>query len=177
MTLPPIAVEVPYGSSRISPPLDPDRTDVPILWPVADLREFLSGNWSLDRLIIDRARRTSGRYRGEAKFSPSGPDLLYEETGTLILGGHRGQAEQTYRYDFPDGNRRALVRFGDGRPFHDLDLSSGQDRKHYRCPPDLYEGVFVALGPAAWKTEWKVTGPRKDYDLVTMYSRQAGQPA
>lgn len=153
------------------------RGDVPLLWPVPDLKQFLCGSWSVDRLIIDHARTTIGRLEGKATFRPSGPGLLYEETGTLVLGGHRGQAAQTYRYDFRDGNRRALVRFRDGRPFHDLDLSSGQDREHHRCPPDLYEGVFLALGPAAWRTEWKVTGPRKDYDLVTMYRRRAGKSA
>lgn len=145
--------------------------NVPLLWPVADLKEFLSGSWSMDRLVIDHARTTIGRLRGNAIFRPSGPHLLYEERGTLILGEHRGQAEQTYRYDFNEGDGRALVRFRDGRLFHDLDLSSGQDRPRHACPPDIYEGVFLALGPSAWRTEWKVSGPRKDYDLVTTYTR------
>jgi hypothetical protein len=152
-----------------------DRADVPLLWSVPDLKEFLSGSWSVDRLVIDHARTTIGRLRGKATFRPSGRDLLYEERGTLIFGEHRGQAEQTYRYDFPEGDGRALVRFRDGRPFHDLDLSTGQDRPRHVCPPDIYEGVFVALGPSAWRTEWKVTGPRKDYDLVTTYTRRTAQ--
>jgi len=175
VTLRPILAEVHCASSRIAPPVDrnPDRADVPLLWPVPDLREFLSGSWSLDRLVTDHARTTIGRFRGKATFRLSGPDLLYEETGTLIFGEHRGQAGQTYRYDFPDGDGRALVRFRDGRPFHDLDLSTGHDRPRHACPPDIYDGVFLALGPAAWRTEWKVTGPRKDYDLVTAYSRHA----
>lgn len=179
MTLRSTSVEAPSGSSRISPPVDRNRdgADVPLAWPVADLKEFLSGSWSLDRLVIDHARTTIGRFRGEATFSPSGPDLLYEETGTLIFGEHRGQAGQTYRFDFPEGDGRARVRFRDGRPFHDLDLSTGQDRPCHPCPPDTYDGTFLALGPAAWRTEWKVTGPRKDYDLVTTYSRQAAQSA
>ena len=173
MTLRPISVELPCGPSRISLPgkRNSDGADVPILWRVADLKEFLLGSWNMDRLVIDHARTTIGRLEGKVTFRPFGPNLLYEETGTLILGEHRGDAGQTYRYDFPDGDRRALVRFRDGRPFHDLDLSSGQDRPHHWCPPDLYEGVVLALGPAAWSTEWKVTGPRKDYDLVTTYSR------
>jgi len=177
MTLRPISLEVPFGSSRISSPINriPDPEDVPLPWPVPDLEQFLSGGWSMDRLVIDHARTTIGRLRGKAIFRPSGPDLLYEEAGTLILGGHRGQARQTYRYDFSEGEGRALVRFGDGRPFHHLDLSTGQDRPRHACPPDLYEGIFLALGPCAWRTEWKVAGPRKDYGLVTTYTRQAAQ--
>jgi hypothetical protein len=147
------------------------RADVPLLWPVPDLKEFLWGNWNVDRLVIDHARTTTGRLRGKATFRPSGLDLLYEERGTLVFGEHCGQAEQTCRYDFPEGDGRALVRFREGRPFHELDLSTGQDRARHDCPPDIYDGVFLALGPDAWRTEWKVTGPRKDYDLVTTYNR------
>jgi hypothetical protein len=144
---------------------------------VPDLKEFLSGSWSMDRLVIDHARTTIGRLRGNAIFRPSGADLIYEERGTLILGEHRGQAQQTYRYDFAEGDGRALVRFRDGRPFHDFDLSSGQDFPFHLCPPDSYAGVILALGPISWRTEWKVTGPRKDYDLVTTYTRRAAQSA
>jgi hypothetical protein len=150
--------------------------DVQPPWSVPDLKAYLSGSWSMDRLVIDHAR-TIGRLRGNAIFRPSGPHLLYEERGTLILGEHRGQAEQAYRYDFPEGDSRALVRFRDGRPFHDLDLSSGQDRPRHACPPDIYEGVFLALGPSAWRSEWTVSGPRKDYDLVTTYTRLSAQSA
>jgi uncharacterized protein DUF6314 len=150
---------------------------VPLLWSVPDLKEFLSGSWKVDRLVIDHARTTIGRLRGKATFRPSGLELIYEERGTLIFGEHRGQAEQTYRYDFPEGDGRALVRFRDGRPFHDLDLSTGQDHPRHACPPDIYEGAFLALGPSAWRIEWKVTGPRKDYDLVTTYTRRASQTA
>src|SRR3954452_13148167 len=116
------------------------RADVPLLWPVPDLKEFLSGSWSVDRLVIDHARTTIGRLEGEATFRPSGLDLLYEERGTLIFGEHRGQTEHAYRYDFPESDGRTLVRFRDGRPFHELDLSTGQDHPRHACPPDTYEG-------------------------------------
>src|SRR3954453_5774615 len=98
-------------AARSKTALRPISTDVPPASSVPDLKEFLSGSWSVDRLVIDRARTTVGRLRGNAIFKPSGPDLLYEERGTLILGEHRGQAEQTYRYDFAEGDGRALVGF------------------------------------------------------------------
>jgi hypothetical protein len=136
-----------------------------------DLKSFLLGAWEVDRLVADRARGITGRLEGLASFTPSPGGLLYEERGTLLLGEHEGQAEQRYLFDFPEGDTRATVRFRDGRLFHTLDLRNGEDRVRHDCRPDLYEGLFTLLGPTAWRSEWKVTGPRKDYHLVTTYTR------
>jgi hypothetical protein len=163
-------------AARSKTALRPVSPDVP-QWSVPDLKEYLSGSWSVDRLVIDHLQMMIGQLQGEATFRPSGLGLVYEERGTLMIGEHRGQAEQTYLYDFTEGDARALVRFRDGRPFHDLDLSTGHDCPFHLCPPDRYAGVILALGPTSWRTEWKVTGPRKDYDLVTTYTRRAAQPA
>ena len=140
-------------------------------WPVADLRAFLLGSWTLDRVILDRSRAMTGALEGEARFSPCAGGLLYEEHGILTLGEHRGRAERSYLYLFPEGGGRASVRFRDGRPFHELDLSCGEDRVSHPCRLDLYEGLFTVLGPAWWQSEWKASGPRKDYVLLTTYSR------
>ena len=117
----------------------------------------------------------TGRLQGHASFRSVPSGLLYNERGTLTLGQHRGPAEQTYLFEFPEGDARATVRFRDGRPFHSLDLRDGQDHARHDCGPDLYEGLFIALGPGAWRSEWKVIGPRKDYDRVTTYTRQTDE--
>lgn len=142
-----------------------------LLWPVPNLKAFLLGSWKVDRIIIDRARALTGGLQGQAIFTPSAGGLLYQEHGTLTLGEHRGRAEHSYLYDFPEGDGQASVRFRDGRAFYDLDLARGQQRVCHACHPDLYEGLFIALSSAAWRSEWKVIGPRKDYDLLTTYTR------
>ena len=139
--------------------------------PVTNLKAYLIGDWSVERLISDRARGMSGRLNGQATFTPSASGLLYEERGMLSFGAHCGPAEQSYRFDFPQGLDHASVFFRDGRPFHDLNLSRGSDRVDHGCHPDCYAGLFVALSSTEWRCEWRVTGPRKDYDLVTTYTR------
>jgi hypothetical protein len=141
---------------------------------VPNLKAFLLGRWELDRLIVDRAGGMTGRLQGHASFTSASRGLWYEERGTLTFGQHRGTAEQTYFFEFPEGDARATVRFRDGHLFHSLDLRDGEDRARHDCDLDLYEGLFIAFGPAAWRSEWNVTGPRKDYDLVTTYTRPTG---
>jgi len=146
-------------------------TGVRLLWPVPDLRTFLSGRWHVDRSLLDRRHSISGKLRGHAHFSPAGTSLLYRELGTLTFGAHHGPAEQSYRYEFPRGNARASVCFRDGREFHDLDLSQGQAVVRHACGPDLYEGHFIALDEGQWRSIWRVAGPRKDQEILTLYTR------
>jgi hypothetical protein len=139
---------------------------------VPNLKAFLLGRWELDRLVVDRAAAMSGGLQGHASFTSVPGGLLYKERGTLTLGQHRGPAEQTYLFEFPESDAQATVHFRDGHLFHSLDLRDGQDRARHECDPDFYEGLFIAISPTAWQSEWKVRGPRKDYDLVTTYTRQ-----
>jgi hypothetical protein len=139
-------------------------------FPVADLRAFLAGRWRIVRGIEDRRAAQTGRLDGLGFWTPEGTGLLYREDGVLRLGDFRGRAGRAYRYEFPRPGR-AEVRFPDGRGFHPLDLSTGEWRAGHRCGGDLYEGRFRAEGPLAWTVRWRVTGPRKDFVLVSRYRR------
>jgi len=155
------------------------------LYPVADLRAYLAGSWTISRTLEDRRRGARGSFAGRAGFAPEGEGLLaYREEGRLALGGFETVAHQHYRYAFPAppwvGRRapqrtphRAEVRFADGRPFHDLDLSDGLWTAGHRCAPDTYRGRFRALGPDRWWVRWIVTGPRKNQVLESLFSRAA----
>lgn len=138
---------------------------------VPDLRAFLSGSWQIDRSVVDRRHSIPGKFHGHAHFTPAGSSLLYEERGTLNFGAHHGPAEQRYRYDFDATNARAIVSFRDGREFHELDLSNGPALVAHACHPDLYRGRFTVLGPMQWKSAWNVAGPRKEQDILTLYTR------
>lgn len=143
------------------------------MWPVADLKAFLSGHWQIHRTIQDWRLSVTGELRGHADFSAAAESLLYHERGHLSFGMHNGPAEQHYRYEFPNGNERAVVRFRDGRTFHELDLSQGQDSLFHACDPDQYEGCIVALDQGRWQSRWKVVGPRKNLEIVSLYTRLA----
>jgi len=141
------------------------------LWPVTDLRAFLTGRWIVKRSLLDLRHSIDGALRGEANFLPGGESLLYHEHGALDFGDHRGFAEQHYRYDFDDGVERACVRFRDGRPFHDLDLRQGQSTASHHCGADLYEGQFTVLDATRWRSVWTIKGPRKEQAIRTFFSR------
>lgn len=121
--------------------------------------------------MVDRRHGMSGELTGRAHFAPSGRGLLYDERGTLTFGAHHGPAEQRLIFDFSCGNVRATVSFRDGRAFHDLDLSDGQAIVSHPCGPDLYQGRFVAINAMRWQSAWTVTGPRKDQEIFTRYTR------
>lgn len=122
--------------------------------------------------MLDRRHSIRGRFLGQAEFVPAANILFYEERGRLTFAGHDGPAEQRYTYDFVLGHRRAQVSFRDGRAFHELDLAHGETIVFHNCDPDLYEGHFVAHDWTRWESAWKVTGPRKDQEIVTLYTRR-----
>lgn len=141
------------------------------LWPISDLRAYLTGRWTLARTIRDLRQVIGGTLEGTAEFTPADSGLLYCEEGILTLGSHRGPAEQQLCFAFPLSDARADVAFRDGRPFYQLDLSRGADAVTHVCDPDLYEGHFLALDADRWQSVWKVTGPRKDQELLSLYTR------
>lgn len=144
-------------------------------YPVHDLAGYLAGTWSLLRVIDDRRRGQGGSFLGFAAFQPAPGGLGYSEAGLLALAGHRGPASQRYRYDFAAAER-ARVRFSDGRPFHDLELTAGRCGVAYPCGRDHYSGDFCALGPNGWQVVWRIQGPHKDLRLANRYLRYRGAP-
>jgi len=100
-----------------------------------------------------------------------GGGLLHEESGTFTWQGVARPAERTLRF-LPGGSPgTADVRFADGRPFHDLDLTTGRHVADHPCAADLYRGEFTVLDGDRWRTVWRVGGPAKDLVLTTDYAR------
>ena len=144
--------------------------------PVPDLARFLAGRWRIERRIFDLRSGTAGRLGGEALFAPAPDGLRCDERGILTFGAHRGEAGQTYRFAFdPAGGTRkaAEVRFGDGRFFHRLDLSSGRSDVAHDCAPDRYQGRYRVADRDHWTLIWAVRGPRKHALIGTRYARLA----
>jgi hypothetical protein len=127
-----------------------------------------AGRWTVFRRIDDHLTNGQSRFEGAAIFTPSGPDLDYHETGTLFLpDGASLAAERRYRWTAEDG--RIAVFFGDGRPFHRFGTRTAE-AAHW-CDPDTYRVSYVFTRWPDWTATWDVTGPRKDYRMVSHYSR------
>ncbi|MFJ5270114.1 DUF6314 family protein [Streptomyces sp. NPDC088358] len=143
-------------------------------WPVADVLAYLTGNWRVERSVRDRASGAEGRFTGTTAFSPlddGGDGLLHHESGVFTWQGTSRPAERTLW--FLPGQRAgtAAVRFSDGRPFHDLDLTNGRHVADHPCAADLYRGEFTVFEADRWRTVWRVGGPAKDLILTTEYTR------
>jgi hypothetical protein len=136
-----------------------------------ELAAWLPGEWTVTRVINDGA----GRFEGRASFvsDPDSPlSLIWHEHGRLRLAGHDGPAGRTLRIE-PAGRGTWEVRFADGSPFHRLDLSSGSDDVTHPCGADVYRGRYEIQAPDRFTVTWRVTGPRKDDLIVSVYERAA----
>jgi hypothetical protein len=159
-------------------------------WPVPDVLAYLAGTWDVERTVRDLASGAEGTFSGTTVFGPlesgghdgdgdaalqdaNGNGLLHYESGTFVWQGTPRPAERTLRFlpGRPPGT--ALVQFSDGRPFHDLDLTSGRHVADHPCAADLYRGEFTVHSAERWRTLWRVSGPAKDLLLVTEYRRRS----
>ncbi|WP_416976557.1 DUF6314 family protein [Streptomyces sp. T028] len=142
------------------------------LWPVPDVLAHLEGRWHVERVVRDLADGGEGRFRGTTVFSPlDGGGLLHEESGTFTWQGSGRPAERILRFLPGPVPGTADVRFADGRPFHDLDLTTGRHTADHPCAADLYRGEFTVRDVDRRRTVWRVGGPAKDLLLTTDYAR------
>ncbi|NUS78683.1 MAG: hypothetical protein HOV70_21140 [Streptomyces sp.] len=141
-------------------------------WPVPDVLAYLAGSWRVVRSVRDLASGAEGEFSGTTVFSPlEGGGLLHHESGTFTWQGVPRPAERTLRFLPGPRPGTADVRFADGRPFHDLDLTTGRHVTDHPCSADLYRGEFSVLDADHWRTTWRVGGPAKDLVLTTDYAR------
>ncbi|ELS51900.1 hypothetical protein STVIR_7126 [Streptomyces viridochromogenes Tue57] len=138
-----------------------------------DALDYLAGSWRVERSVRDLAGGEYGGFSGTTVFSPlDGGGLLHHESGTFVWRGVPRPAERTLRFLPGETPGTADVRFADGRPFHDLDLSSGRHITDHPCSADRYRGEFTVRDADHWRTVWRVHGPAKDLVLTTDYVRE-----
>ncbi|MEU6309316.1 DUF6314 family protein [Streptomyces chartreusis] len=155
------------------------------LWPVPDALAYLAGGWRAERSVRDLASGDEGEFSGTTVFEPledGEPSrglpqglprgLLHRESGTFVWRGVPRPAERTLRFLPGSSPGTVDVRFADGRPFHDLDLSSGGHVADHPCSADLYRGEFTVRDADHWRSVWRVRGPAKDLVLTTDYARE-----
>ncbi|MGW1539724.1 DUF6314 family protein [Streptomyces sp. NPDC002309] len=140
-------------------------------WPVPEVLAYLAGRWRVRRSVRDLASGDEGHFDGTTEFAPLGGGLLHEESGTFVWRGVARPAGRTLRFLPGAAPGTADVRFADGRPFHDLDLTTGRHVADHPCSADLYRGEFTVGDEDRWRSVWRVRGPAKDLVLATDYTR------
>ncbi|WP_424941935.1 DUF6314 family protein [Aliiroseovarius crassostreae] len=132
------------------------------------------GRWLITRRIEDAKAGSSGAFDGVATFIPDVEGFVYDEVGELRLptgpnGSTTMQATRRYLWrPDPDGVR---VLFDDGRDFHRIGLAGDTATGFHHCPPDDYEVSYAFTRWPNWRSTWRVSGPRKDYMMITDYRR------
>lgn len=123
-----------------------------------------AGVWTVSR-DITHGDGTRGHFEGTATFTPDGDGLAYVEEGLLRLGqGAPLNATQKYRWDAD-----MAVYFEDGRFFHRVPPLGGPT-SHW-CAPDQYDGSYDFADWPGFTVVWRVSGPRKDYRMRSLYVR------
>jgi hypothetical protein len=140
---------------------------------LAELATFFTGDWTLVRRIRDLKAKAAGRLQGTARFTPDADGLGFAETGLLCLRQARTEARQTYRFVI-EGADAFSVFFADGRFFHRAAITDGRARVTHDCAPDTYIGRYRFHGPDRWGLSWRITGPRKDLVIGSVFSRRGG---
>lgn len=127
-----------------------------------DLGAFL-GDWRVTRHIW-QGDGSEGRFEGTATWRAEDTGAIYRESGQFWLDGQGPYlAERTYRW-----GTDLTVYFEDGRLFHQVPTEGGAVA-HW-CPPDQYDGVYDFSDWPRWTLRWRVSGPRKAYESLTLYT-------
>jgi hypothetical protein len=134
---------------------------------------WFRGRWQMVRIIEDVTEGVIGEFWGACTFSPDGEGLTCRETGVLRFRGEDYAASRVSLWRFPGGGR-IEVRYEDGRPFHDFD--EGRPEARHLCSEDAYR-VSYEFAQNGWLSRWEVSGPRKDYVMITRYRRESADHA
>jgi hypothetical protein len=150
--------------------------------PAFDLRAYLlgpskTGQWSVERQLLDRAAGTRGTFSGVVRFSPTDDGgLALREEGTMRWPTFTGPASREYVLK-PAGRPDVLdVFFPDGRPFHRMSFTPEANLDKHWCDPDTYRVAYTAEGPDRFSYTWDVSGPSKDLLLTSELKRLGSEP-
>ena len=131
------------------------------------------GRWSLSRKIDDRLQGQMLQASGTALIQPSPQGLMYSENLLLELPGQAPmQATRSYIWKAA-GDGQFDVFFQEGRFFHNLDARGEAWAASHDCHPDRYDVVYDFGEWPEWQARWRVSGPRKSYEMVSTYSPES----
>ena len=122
------------------------------------------------RRIRDLKAHELGRLRGTASFVPDRDGISFVERGLLVLPGVQAEASRMYHFMI-ESDQAFSVFFPDGGFFHRAEVTAGTAFVTHDCAPDTYCGRYRFAGCDRWSLSWRITGPRKDLVICTMFSR------
>ncbi|KAA9159647.1 hypothetical protein FPZ12_019985 [Amycolatopsis acidicola] len=136
----------------------------------------LPGEWRLRREMPGLARMS-----GTARFRELEPGVLhYREDGHLTLDD--GQVLEVYReYHYRLEDQQIRICFAEPGPPRTLHVlrpgSTGSASDVHLCGPDTYTGHYEFTGEDTFTVRMRVTGPHKDYSILSGYERTTTRTA
>ncbi len=141
----------------------------------ANFLTFLPGTWHIDRQINVKGRAES-KFQGLAHIRPTDirGTFSYHEEGRFV--GEDVKLEGYRDYIYKVKNDTLTILFADahrmGEHYVTLDFSNGATAQDtYLCGDDIYGHIFEIISGEHFMTETTVSGPEKDYRLITNYRR------
>jgi hypothetical protein len=135
----------------------------------------LAGAWSFDRVIEGQ-----GSMMGLATFRPLDAECLaYREQGCLKLqNGTELEAEREYVFRKRDRGFEVFFKETPPRLFHTIELTASDGgvlsgSAGHLCNLDHYQSTYIFRGDGGFVIRHIVSGPRKDYTMITTYRREA----
>ncbi|MBR1092106.1 hypothetical protein JQ621_32060 [Bradyrhizobium manausense] len=135
----------------------------------------LAGAWSFERAIEGQ-----GCMQGLATFTPlDSKSLAYREQGRLRLrNGTELEASREYVFRRTERGFEVLFKETPLRPFHAISLSASEagalnGRASHLCNLDHYQSTYTFRSDGSFVIRHVVSGPRKNYTMVTAYDRAA----
>lgn len=131
----------------------------------------------MHRSIENHLTASSGAFRGVATLGEDcscavldAPHARYSEHGRHFFNGRSTSAQRRLEFAPLKGNAVA-VYFSDGRPFYDFDLSHKPATRTHVCGDDEYEIMMQVITSDVVEERWRVRGPAKNYDALTVMRR------
>jgi hypothetical protein len=132
----------------------------------------LVGTWKIERSIEGH-----GTLAGEAVFAPTDDGMLaYRERGELRLdSGAVLTAEREYLFARRPGGLSVFFAEKPPRLFHEVILTGGEEylqaTADHLCNADHYRSDYAFKADGSFVIRHVVRGPKKDYAIVTVYTR------
>ena len=153
---------------------------------------FFIGIWKIARTCIDHTSNSNNNFQGSGKatfkeLSNNNDNSLlqYSESLTLNISvantTNSTQATKQYHYEFKDGDVSIYNEEKSGNAIHcqkmfDLNFINNKSAKgQYECGNDMYNCTFTFLSDTRFSITYKVTGPKKDYTLISIFEKYSAE--
>lgn len=137
--------------------------------PWSGLQDF-NRDWDIAREIEDRQAGETASFTGRVRVLAQSGQLRWIEEGTLRNAAGSFAGTRCYLWRAHEQRQGALaLHFEDGRFFHTI-LPAMTPSDTHDCPPDTYRVAYDFSDWPRWQATWHVTGPRKDYTMVSRYA-------